>query len=150
VIPKNQGPVTLAGGHSQKIAAIPQRRSSKLSGNGGMRSIIYKIVPATLWQDARESGEFKGAAIDLTDGYIHFSTADQVKQTAALYFAGQDGLLLVAIDGEKLGEALVYEASRGGALFPHLYATLPLDAVIWEKPLPLDADGNHVFPELDQ
>jgi uncharacterized protein (DUF952 family) len=115
-----------------------------------MRSIIYKIVPATLWQDARESGEFKGAAIDLTDGYIHFSTAYQVKQTAALYFAGQDGLLLVAIDGEKLGEALVYEASRGGALFPHLYATLPLDAVIWEKPLPLDADGNHVFPELDQ
>jgi uncharacterized protein (DUF952 family) len=115
-----------------------------------MRSIIYKIVPATLWQDARESGEFKGAAIDLTDGYIHFSTADQVKQTAALYFAGQDGLLLVAVDGTKLGDKLVYEASRGGALFPHLFATLPLDAVIWEKPLPLDADGNHVFPELDQ
>ena len=115
-----------------------------------MRSILYKIVPATLWQDARESGEFKGAAIDLTDGYIHFSTADQVKQTAALYFAGQDGLLLVAVDGTKLGDKLVYEASRGGALFPHLFATLPLDAVIWEKPLPLDADGNHVFPELDQ
>lgn len=115
-----------------------------------MRSIIYKIVPATLWQDARESGEFKGAAIDLTDGYIHFSTADQVKQTAALYFAGQDGLLLVAVDGTKLGDKLVYEASRGGALFPHLYATLPRDAVIWEKPLPRGADGNHVFPELDQ
>ncbi len=115
-----------------------------------MRSIIYKIVPATLWQDARESGEFKGAAIDLTDGYIHFSTADQVKQTAALYFAGQHGLLLVAVDGTKLGDKLVYEASRGGALFPHLFATLPLDAVIWEKPLPLDADGNHAFPELAQ
>ncbi len=115
-----------------------------------MRSIIYKIVPATLWQDARGSGEFKGAAIDLTDGYIHFSTEDQVKQTAALYFAGQDGLLLVAVDGEKLGDELLYEASRGGALFPHLFATLPLDAVIWEKPLPLGADGSHVFPELDQ
>ena len=115
-----------------------------------MSSIIYKIVPATLWQDARESGEFKGAAIDLTDGYIHFSTADQVKQTAALYFAGQHGLLLVAVDGEKLGDKLVYEASRGGALFPHLFATLPLDAVIWEKPLPLDTDGNYVFPELDR
>ncbi|WP_426229231.1 DUF952 domain-containing protein [Pararhizobium sp. DWP3-4] len=115
-----------------------------------MRSIIYKIVPATLWQDARESGEFKGAPIDLTDGFIHFSTADQVKQTAALYFAGQDGLLLVAVDGEKLGQALVYETSRGGALFPHLYAALPLDTAIWEKPLPRGADGNHVFPELDQ
>ncbi|CAN7269324.1 DUF952 domain-containing protein [Rhizobium sp. LjRoot98] len=115
-----------------------------------MRSIIYKIVPATLWQDAHESGEFKGAPIDLTDGYIHFSAADQVKQTAALYFAGQDGLLLVAVDGEKLGDKLVYEASRGGALFPHLFATLPLDAVIWEKPLLLDANGTHVFPELDQ
>jgi uncharacterized protein (DUF952 family) len=115
-----------------------------------MSSIIYKIVPATLWQDARESGEFKGAAIDLTDGFIHFSTADQAQETAARHFAGQDGLLLVAVDGEKLGEALVYETSRGGALFPHLYVPLPLDAVIWEKPLPLDADGAHVFPELDQ
>jgi uncharacterized protein (DUF952 family) len=115
-----------------------------------MRSIIYKIVPATLWQDARESGEFKGAAIDLTDGFIHFSTADQAKETAARHFAGQDGLLLIAVDGETLGEALVFETSRGGALFPHLYAALSLDAVLWEKPLPLDADGNHVFPELDR
>ena len=115
-----------------------------------MRSIIYKIVPATLWQDARETGEFKGAPIDLNDGFIHFSTGEQVKETAALYFAGQHGLLLVAVDAEKLGQALVYETSRGGALFPHLFATLPLDAVIWEKPLPLGADGNHVFPELDQ
>ncbi|WP_276119215.1 DUF952 domain-containing protein [Pararhizobium qamdonense] len=115
-----------------------------------MSSIIYKIVPATLWQDARASGEFKGAAIDLTDGFVHFSTGDQAQETAARHFAGQDGLLLVAVDGEKLGEALVYETSRGGALFPHLYASLPLDAVIWEKPLPLDANGAHVFPELDQ
>ena len=115
-----------------------------------MSSTIYKIVPATLWQDALKNGEFKGAAIDLTDGFIHFSTADQAKETAALYFAGQDGLLLVAVDGEKLGDKLVYEVSRAGALFPHLFATLPLDAVIWEKPLPLDANGSHVFPELDQ
>lgn len=115
-----------------------------------MSSTIYKIVPAILWQDALKNGEFKGAAIDLTDGFIHFSTADQAKETAALHFAGQGGLLLVAVDGGKLGDKLVYEASRGGALFPHLFATLPLDAVIWEKPLPLDANGNHVFPELDQ
>ncbi|MCV9962629.1 DUF952 domain-containing protein [Pararhizobium sp. BT-229] len=115
-----------------------------------MSSIIYKIVPATLWQDALNSGEFKGAAIDLTDGYIHFSTAAQAKETAARHFAGQEGLLLVAVDGEKLGDRLVYEPSRGGDLFPHLYGPLCLDAVLWEKPLPLDADGNHIFPELDR
>lgn len=115
-----------------------------------MSSTIYKIVPATLWQDALKNGEFKGAAIDLTDGFIHFSTAEQAKETAARHFAGQDGLLLVAVDGEKLGDKLVYETSRGGDLFPHLYAPLPLTGVIWEKPLPLDADGNHIFPELDR
>ncbi|KQS90792.1 MULTISPECIES: DUF952 domain-containing protein [unclassified Rhizobium] len=115
-----------------------------------MPSIIYKIVPATLWQDARRHGEFKGAAIDVTDGYIHFSTAEQAIETAARHFAGQDGLLLVAVDGDRLGNALVYEVSRGGALFPHLYGTLSLDAVVWEKPLPLDATGVHIFPELDR
>lgn len=115
-----------------------------------MSSIIYKIVPATLWQDALNRGEFKGAAIDLTDGYIHLSTAEQASGTAARYFAGQEGLLLVAIDAEKLGDKLVYEPSRGGDLFPHLYGPLTLDAVLWEKPLPLGADGGHVFPELDR
>lgn len=115
-----------------------------------MSSIIYKIVPATLWQDALKSGEFKGAAIDMTDGYIHFSTADQARETAARHFAGQQGLLLVAVDGTRLGDKLVYETSRGGDLFPHLYGTLPLDAVVWEKPLPLDANGVHMFPEFNQ
>ncbi len=114
----------------------------------GMSSIVYKIVPATVWQDARERGEFKGASIDLTDGFIHLSTAAQAIETAARYFAGQEGLLLVAIDTAKLGDKLVFEASRDGALFPHLYASLAFDAVLWEKPLPVDADGVHVFPEL--
>ena len=111
-------------------------------------SIIYKIVPATLWQDALNSGEFKGAAVDLSDGFIHFSTAEQAGETAARHFAGQDGLLLVAVDGAMLGDRLAYEPSRGGALFPHLYGSLPLDAVLWQKPLPLGADGMHQFPEL--
>ena len=115
-----------------------------------MSSIIYKIVPATLWQDALNRGEFKGASIDLTDGYIHLSTAEQARETAARHFAGQDGLVLVAVDAEKLGDKLVFEPSRGGDLFPHLYGPLALDAVLWERPLPLDADGNHVFPELGQ
>ncbi len=113
-----------------------------------MDALIYKIVPETLWQEARKNGVFEGAAIDLTDGYIHFSTAEQAKRTAELHFAGQTGLLLVAVDGAMLGEALRYEPSRGGDLFPHLYANLPLDAVVWEKPLPLGDDGKHIFPEI--
>ena len=113
-----------------------------------MANTIYKIVPASLWQNAREAGIFKGAAIDLSDGYIHFSTASQARETAARHFAGQDDLLLVAVDGDALGDKLVFESSRGGDLFPHLYAALPLSAVVWEKPLPLDQDGVHQFPEM--
>ncbi len=109
---------------------------------------LYKIVPEALWQEARQTGVFRGAGIDIKDGFIHFSTADQVKQTAALYFAGQTGLLVVAVDGGGFGDKLVFEASRGGALFPHLYAELPLSSVLWEASLPLDDAGLHIFPEL--
>lgn len=112
-----------------------------------MSTPIYKIVSADLWQAAEKTGIFTGAGIDLADGYIHFSTAAQARRTAELYFHGQQNLLLVAVDGADLGEALKYEASRGGDLFPHLYGTLPLSSVLWAKPLPLDADGNHLFPE---
>ncbi|NTF86013.1 DUF952 domain-containing protein [Agrobacterium rhizogenes] len=112
--------------------------------------VVYKIVPDTLWQQARQTGVFHGASIDLTDGFIHLSTAKQSKETAARYFASQEGLLLVAIDGDALGDRLVFEPSRGGALFPHLYAPLPLSAVLWAKPLPLGPDGAHVFPEISE
>ncbi|MFT4182470.1 MAG: DUF952 domain-containing protein [Rhizobium sp.] len=112
--------------------------------------VVYKIVPDALWQQARQSGVFHGASIDLTDNFIHLSTAQQSKETAARYFAGQDGLLLVAVDGDALGDKLVFEPSRGGDLFPHLYAPLPLSAVLWAKPLPLDPDGAHVFPEMPE
>lgn len=115
-----------------------------------MDRIIYKIVPRELWQEARDEGVFRGAAIDLHDGYIHFSTAAQAVETAARHFAGVEGLLLVAVNAASLGEALRFELSRGGDLFPHLYANLPLDAVLWEKPLPLGGDGQHVFPEMDR
>ena len=110
--------------------------------------IVYKIVPASLWQAAREAGHFDGSPIDVTDGFIHFSTAAQAVETAARHFAGQSGLLLVAVDGAALGEALVYEPSRGGDLFPHLYGPLPMSAVLSESPLPLGPDGQHVFPEM--
>lgn len=112
-----------------------------------MTDIIYKIVPAELWVQAEASGVFGGAQIDLTDGYIHFSTGVQARRTAELYFKGQDGLLLVAVDASKLGEALKYEPSRGGDLFPHLYGPLATDAVLWSRPLVLRADGFHDFPE---
>lgn len=112
-----------------------------------MTAIIYKICPAALWNEAVAKGVFAGAPIDIADGFIHFSTADQVRETARKHFAGQRDLLLVAIDGSRLGEALRYEVSRGGALFPHLYATLDPAAALWVKPLRLGADGEHVFPE---
>jgi uncharacterized protein (DUF952 family) len=112
-----------------------------------MTDIIYKIVPKDLWTEAEAAGVFGGAPIDLTDGFIHFSTSAQVRRTAELYFKGQDGLLLVAVNGDKLGDALKYEPSRGGDLFPHLYAPLPLDAVLWKKPMPMREDGLHDFPE---
>lgn len=115
-----------------------------------MDRIIYKIVPRELWQEARRDGVFRGAAIDLHDGYIHFSTAAQAVETAARHFVGVENLLLVAVEAAALGAALRFEPSRGGDLFPHLYANLPLDAVLWEKPLPLGGDGQHVFPEMDR
>lgn len=109
---------------------------------------IYKIVPVRLWEQAKARGVFEGAAVDLTDGYIHFSTESQVRETAAKHFAGQDDLLLLAIDSETLGARLRYEPSRGGALFPHLYGPLPLAAVLWEKPLRLTSDGSHDFESV--
>ncbi|MCO6389071.1 DUF952 domain-containing protein [Aliihoeflea sp. 40Bstr573] len=113
-----------------------------------MTSIIYKIVPAPMWQEAVRRGSFDGAPVDLADGFIHFSTGAQVRETAAKHFTGQDDLLLVAVDGDALGAALRYEASRGGDLFPHLYGTLDPALSLWALPLPLGADGRHVFPEL--
>ncbi|WP_262296022.1 DUF952 domain-containing protein [Microvirga sesbaniae] len=113
-------------------------------------TIIFKICPALLWQEAENAGSFEGAPIDIQDGYIHFSTENQVYETAERHFAGQDGLLLVAVEADSLGEALRYEPSRGGDLFPHLYAALPLSAVRWVKPVPLGQDGRHIFPDLSQ
>ena len=110
---------------------------------------IYKICPAEAWDEAGRSGRFAGHGDDLACGFIHFSTADQVKTTALRHFAGRDGLILVAVAGDGLGAALKWEPSRGDALFPHLYGPLNPDAVLWTRPLPLGADGAHVFPELN-
>ena len=111
-------------------------------------TLVYKICERALWREAEREGVFRGASIDLTDGYIHFSTAEQVGETAAKHFAGRSGLVLIAVDAAALAPALKWEPSRGGALFPHLYGELALDAVAWVKPLPLDAQGRHRFPPL--
>ena len=113
-----------------------------------MTQLIYKILSAAEWQDAERAGVFKGAGIDLNDGFIHFSTAEQAAETAAKHFAGQAELVLVALDAEKLGAALKWEVSRGGQLFPHLYRSLAPQDVTWVKPLSLDADGKHSFPPM--
>ncbi|MCJ8309953.1 MAG: DUF952 domain-containing protein [Rhizobiaceae bacterium] len=109
-------------------------------------SVIYKITPRVAWEEAERKGQFEGAAIDLQDGYIHFSSADQVAETAAKHFAGQDDLLLVAVDAASLGDDLKWEVSRGGALFPHLYAHLSMTSVLWARAMPLSDDGQHTIP----
>src|SRR5215472_16850306 len=101
------------------------------------RKTIYKICDAAAWRAAERVGEFAGAPVDLADGYIHFSAADQVAETAAKHFAGQRDLVLVAVDADALGRELKWERSRGEALFPHLYGVLLLAAVRFVKPLPL-------------
>ena len=111
--------------------------------------LIFKIVPMTLWERAEEARRFDGAPVDEADGYIHFSTAEQAVETAAKHFAGHQDLLLVAVSSDALGSELKWEPSRGGELFPHLYAPLPLDRVAWVRPLPLGSDGRHIFPDLE-
>lgn len=114
-----------------------------------MDRLVYKIAPRALWEAAEMTGVFAGASIDFEDGYIHLSSGAQVRETARLYFAGQQDLLLIGIETAALGEALKWEASRGGDLFPHLYAPLEFTAVDFVMPLPLGPDGSHQFPELE-
>jgi uncharacterized protein (DUF952 family) len=109
-------------------------------------ALIYKIVARAAFEAAEKIGVFTGSADDHRDGYIHFSTAKQAEATAAKHFRGMDDLLILAVDTSALGAALKWEASRGGALFPHLYAPLDLRHVRWHKPLPLGRDGLHRFP----
>ncbi len=111
-------------------------------------ALIYKICPRRLWQEAERAGTFGGAPVDRADGYIHFSTAEQVAETAAKHFAGATDLVLVAVEAASLGTALRWEPARGGTLFPHLYGELPVAGVRWVKPLPLGPDGRHRFPDL--
>ena len=110
-------------------------------------AIIYKIFRAAEYAAFASAGETAGAPIDLADGYIHFSTGDQVEVTASKHFAGEDGLKLLGVESEALGDALRWEVSRGGALFPHLYRVLRAEDVMFVRDLPLE-DGRHRFEGL--
>lgn len=104
-------------------------------------TLVYKILSRDEWDAAKVAGRFDGSAVDLADGFIHLSAADQAQETAAKYFAGQRDLVLLGVEAERLGADLKWEASRGGALFPHLYRPLLATEVLTEADLDLDADG---------
>ncbi|MDH3703389.1 MAG: DUF952 domain-containing protein [Alphaproteobacteria bacterium] len=113
-------------------------------------SLIYHLAKAGVWADAQQSGgAYTGAVEDTADGFLHFSTAGQIIESAARHRTGERDLVLLAVEADGLGDELRWERSRGGAEFPHLYGALPLAAVRWAKPLPLGPDGRHEFPDLD-
>jgi uncharacterized protein (DUF952 family) len=103
--------------------------------------LIYKLLEADAWRAAQAAGVFEGSAVDRRDGFIHFSDADQAQETARLHFRNAPDLMLLSVDADRLGAALKWEASRGGALFPHLYAPLPVAAVTEARSLELDEAG---------
>ena len=109
---------------------------------------IYKICDESSWRAALGAGEYRGSPVDERDGFVHFSTAEQLAETAAKHFAKQTELVLIAVDGGALGTDLKWEPSRGGDLFPHLYSPLPISAVLWSRPLPNEIDGRRRLPEL--
>src|SRR5437763_4512792 len=113
-----------------------------------MTQMIYHMCPAETWQAAVQAGEYRGTADDLRDGFIHFSTAEHIIESARRHRAGQAGLVLIAVESARLGDRLKWEPSRGGALFPHLYGPLDPAEVASVMPLPLGPDGEHIFPAL--
>lgn len=109
-------------------------------------TLIYKICGKAEWAMAEASGSYAGSEHDRRDGFIHFSTSAQLAGTLAKYFAGSADLLLIAIDANPLGDALRWEPARDGDLFPHLYAELPVTAVLWTQALEIGSAGHHILP----
>lgn len=110
--------------------------------------LIFKVCDAAAWAAAQRTGIYTGSADDHRDGYIHFSTAGQVEGTLVKYFRGRADLVILAVPAAALGDALRFEVSLGGDLFPHLYGSLPTASVAWQQPLLLDVEGRHVLPDL--
>jgi uncharacterized protein (DUF952 family) len=121
---------------------------SSIEQESGRVRTIYKICPASAWREAERRGAFRGSADDLRDGFIHFSTAAQVAETAKKHFYGQTGLFLIAVDADALGDSLRWEPSRNDELFPHLYGELDLGAVTAIFDMRARSDGYHDMPEL--
>jgi len=113
-----------------------------------MTGMIYHMCPAETWQEAVRTGVYHGTADDRRDGFIHFSTAEQIAESARRHRAGQAGLVLIAVESARLGARLKCEKSRGGALFPHVYGPLDPAEAVSVRPLPLGPDGEHLFPPL--
>jgi uncharacterized protein (DUF952 family) len=141
----------------ERWAALYKRLHADIGSRAGLKAralvaTIYKICERAAWRAAEADGLFRGTPVDERDGYIHFSTATQLAETAAKHFAKKSDLVLVAVDAEAaaaLGAPLEWEPSRGGDLFPHLYGALPLAAVRWARPLPDEIDGRRPIPELE-
>ncbi len=112
-----------------------------------MHQLIYKVATRQQWQLAIDAGCFNGSAIDLVDGYIHFSTAEQVAETVRKHFQGQVDLVVISVSVAELGDALRWERSRGGDLFPHLYGALAVAAAVELLDLPMNGDGSHRLPK---
>jgi uncharacterized protein (DUF952 family) len=112
-----------------------------------MSTVVYKICQRSDWAAAEKIGRYTGSADDIRDGFIHLSAQPQLAETARRYFSGQADLVLIAFDAKRFGEALRWEPSRGGDLFPHLFADLPTALALWVKPLALDVSGTPIIPE---
>jgi uncharacterized protein (DUF952 family) len=109
---------------------------------------VYHIATEDDWRAAEAAGSYRGGAAARSDGFLHFSTAEQIVESAAKHWAGRAGVLL-AVEAAKLGASLTWEPSRGGKLFPHVYGDVSLTAVLSARPLILGPDGRHVFPRLE-
>ena len=145
-----RGVKTEPGVHEAQTPSLLRNRQSKpldlVSRARHIAGMIYKILRPEEWATLQAQGETSGAPIDVADGYVHFSTATQVKETASKHFADAEGLVLLAYDDAAMHGDLRWEPSRGGALFPHLYGPLRHADIVWAKDLPL-SDGTHIFPD---
>ena len=133
-------------GENQQADRAATDETIQASADQSPPNTLYKVLSADAWQQAELDGMFRGVGIDLEDGFIHLSARDQVKEMVAKYFANQDDLVLVSLDGDRLGDSLRWEASPDGVLFPHVYGDIPLQAVESVDPLPIGEDQVHQFP----
>lgn len=125
---------------------MPIRPSRHRHGERAEPMFVYKVLTQAMWAEAQRVGAFAGSPVDLRDGFIHLSAAEQVEETVRLHFGGQADLVLVRVAAEAIADGLKWEPSRGGKLFPHLFGTLPLAAIESVAELPMGEDGFHRFP----